>query len=91
MPSETCFYCNAVTSAFEYDHFPIPTSAGGGATVPACLSCHSMKDRVPLGDWPESWLAAVEADLPKVSRETKLFLAKMLRVFYQCRTDGQLP
>ena len=51
----SCFYCNAVLSPrHEHDHFPIPARHGGETTVPVCINCHDMKDRVPLKDWPVS-------------------------------------
>jgi hypothetical protein len=49
---ERCFYCKAVLSPnHEHDHFPVPDRHGGTLTVPACLNCHDLKDRIPLGDW----------------------------------------
>lgn len=37
-----------------------------------------MKDRFPLGDWPIDWVAATLNDFPKFSRETRLFLGKVI-------------
>ena len=55
--SPECFYCGALVSgtAGYGDHFPVPQNAGGTATVPCCMSCHDMKDRYQLLDWPSIW------------------------------------
>lgn len=75
-----CFYCNAVvTNDSGYgDHFPLPKRNGGIDTVPCCSSCHDMKDRIPITQWSNEWIGIVTNDFQYVSRETKLFLAKML-------------
>jgi hypothetical protein len=39
-----------------------------------------MKDRYAVGQWPTEWIEAVLRDMPRMSRETRLFLAKMVRV-----------
>jgi hypothetical protein len=74
-----CFYCDAiyVTSKSSIgDHFPVPQRLGGTATVPCCRECHSLKDRISLGSWNNAMLSKVFLDWPKMSRETRLFLAK---------------
>lgn len=49
-----CFYCGAALSTrHEHDHFPIPFDDGGKRTVPACINCHDLKDRIPLDEWPD--------------------------------------
>lgn len=74
-----CFYCDGVvTTKGIGDHLPIPQRHGGLDAVPCCVSCHDMKDRLPLEQWPISWSVAIMADMPKMSRETKLFLAKSM-------------
>jgi hypothetical protein len=76
-----CYYCNAcVTGNCEDDHFPLPKNVGGEMTVPCCVSCHDMKDRFALENWPVEWVTKMVEDLPKLSRETKLFLAKVARL-----------
>lgn len=48
-----CHYCDAPLSPrHEHDHFPIPRQAQGTETVPVCLNCHDLKDRVSLDAWP---------------------------------------
>lgn len=85
-----CFYCGAILrQATEYDHFPVPQSAGGSILVPTCVSCHDMKDRTRPRDWPEEWVARVIDDFPKYSRETRLFLAIAMRLFAD--TLGNVP
>ena len=76
-----CFYCGALVSGEgKGDHFPLPKCAGGDVVVDCCLSCHDMKDRYRLNDWPTEWVAAVIADMPKLSRESRLLLAKAIRL-----------
>ena len=80
---EYCFYCNALVNvSAKGDHFPIPKRLGGEEVVPCCGSCHSMKDRRSLIDWPLEWMMVVYADIPKMSRETKIFLAKSVALFH---------
>ena len=62
------------------DHFPLPLNCGGTDRVDCCQSCHDMKDRFGLAQWPAEWITAVLQDMPKVSRETRLFLAKAIRL-----------
>lgn len=84
-----CFYCDALISKGDYesDHFPIPYELGGERTVPACKTCHDMKDRFCIGDWPGPWLAHIIADFPKLSRETRIFLAKAMAAGLRTRDD----
>lgn len=84
---ETCFYCGIlVTKKKENDHFPIPKRNGGTNTVPSCLSCHDMKDRYGLYDWPIEWFEVIVSDFPKMSRETRLFLVKAISIVSDART-----
>jgi len=87
-----CFYCNAVVTfgSSPGDHFPIPKRHGGTETVNCCLSCHDMKDRIGLQDWHLEWIQNIENDLPNVSRETKLFLSKVVGVLLDQDIDGKL-
>jgi hypothetical protein len=73
-----CFYCGGVTTfkASVGDHMPIPARHGGTNAVPCCTSCHDMKDRISLYHWSTEWFNTVLADWPKLSRETRIFLAK---------------
>ncbi len=78
---ETCFYCDAifvVSPSAVGDHFPVPQRHGGIECVPCCVSCHSLKDRMKLRDWNMKMVAKVIADFPKLSRETRIFLAKCM-------------
>lgn len=40
-----------------------------------------MKDLIPASEWPEEWIEKVLADFPKMSRETKLWLAKVISIY----------
>lgn len=108
---DVCFYCDALLTKGnrEMDHFPIPDSAGGKAMVPACVTCHDMKDRFPLAKWPIGFVAAAMADQcvedfmvsastrdegdilaalqnwSSMSRNGRLFVAKMMRVAHEPR------
>lgn len=78
-----CYYCKCVLSKSQkqMDNFPIPKEAGGEDTVPSCISCHDMKDRFNVSDWNGEWFARLTIDLEEnVSRETRIFLAKVLRM-----------
>ena len=47
-----CFYCDAALSVrHEHDHMPLPLRHGGEQTVPICINCHDLKDRMPLESW----------------------------------------
>ena len=81
MIKKTCFYCDAiyvVSRSAPGDHFPVSKRHGGIATVPCCRECHSLKDRIKLDDWNGAMIAKVVNDFPKMSRETRIFLAKAL-------------
>ena len=77
-----CFYCDTVFSASGGvgDHFPIPKRHGGTLCVPCCISCHDLKDRIGLYRWDVNMMAKVTQDWPKLSRETRIFLAKSLAI-----------
>lgn len=82
---QECFYCGGLVSSsrpwlVRGDHFPVPECAGGVDTVPCCESCHDMKDRFTLDQWPMEWIEKIIEDFPKLNRETRLFIAKMLKV-----------
>lgn len=81
--TEPCFYCGAnVRKSGEGDHMPIPKRNGGTNCVPCCETCHVMKDSLPILSWNSEYFAkmfnAIMADMPKMSRETKIFLAKAM-------------
>lgn len=78
---DTCFYCDAVFAVSPSavgDHFPIPQRHGGTESVPCCRECHSLKDRLSLNDWNGPMIAKVIGDFPRLSRETRIFLAKAM-------------
>lgn len=56
---ESCVYCDLPMGNFhhEHDHMPRPASAGGENIVPACVTCHDMKDRYRPGNWNATWWA----------------------------------
>ncbi len=78
--AKVCFYCRAplLNGSYQNDHFPIPARNGGKITVPACLPCHDMKDRMRFDEWPEEMVAAVMDSFPSLNRETRIMLAKFL-------------
>ena len=80
MTKKNCFYCGAplVVGSYQLDHFPIPARNGGKTTVPACLPCHDMKDRLLFEQWPSEMVNAILADFPYLNRETRIFIAKAL-------------
>lgn len=58
-----CYYCGALAAVVEHDHFPIPKRHAGTETVPACINCHALKDRVALDRWPEEKAVAAFNEL----------------------------
>jgi hypothetical protein len=53
----TCFYCDVTLSVrHEHDHWPVAKRHDGATTVPVCLNCHDLKDRIPLDHWPSEAL-----------------------------------
>lgn len=61
---EQCFYCGSfLAERHDHDHFPVPTCCGGTETVPACLNCHELKDRIPLWHWPVNLTGAALMEL----------------------------
>lgn len=93
LDSHTCFYCGVLVSENnkECDHFPIPAMLGGQTTVISCRSCHDMKDRFRFADWPTEWLSCVLTDMPKLSRETKIWLSKWLSHVLEIHTQEGAP
>ena len=92
----TCLYCGALVSGKQTagDHMPIPFRNGGTYAVPCCTTCHDMKDRFTLEGWPDAWTTAVFSDWPKLSRETRIFLAKAASILsdaieYRNNTKGE--
>jgi len=87
-PRTKCFYCDAlITKNLSGDHFPVPLNAGGVAIVPCCVTCHDMKDRFNFDSWPQEWVDRIVTDFPKLNRETRLFLAKSLRLHAETIKD----
>lgn len=39
-----------------------------------------MKDLYALENWPLEWIGKVIEDFPKLNRETRIFLAKLIRL-----------
>lgn len=84
---DQCFYCDGLvrrSSKQSGDHFPLPKRHGGTMIVVCCQSCHDMKDRFDLRQWPAAWLPKIMEDLPKLNRETRIFLAKALSIVSDC-------
>jgi len=80
--SKTCFYCGGlVNEDCEYDHLPLFGELGGPKPLPCCNNCHRMRNRYTVGEWPVEWISKVIEDFSKFSRETKLFWAKLMRVY----------
>ena len=67
---------NCFRKNVENDHFPIPARHGGKQTVIACKTCHDMKDRHTLENWPQEWIDLSVSEMAWWSRETKLLFTK---------------
>lgn len=70
-----CHYCDTILPLrYELDHFPVPGCAGGTETVPVCLTCHDLKDRVALKNWPlEAVANAVEDLTPYLDADAEMW------------------
>jgi hypothetical protein len=96
-----CFYCDvAIPKArIEMDHFPIPERCGGIETVPACVVCHDLKDRVPLFQMPVEAIGDFCRDVAgkeilvwrEMSRYGRLMLAKQMAVYYDMKQPKDAP
>lgn len=74
-----CFYCGAlIERRCVGDHFPYPKCVGGTETVPCCSSCHDMKDRFLLRDWPATWAFTALGNLVTVLGHDKTSLSPEL-------------
>ena len=76
---DICYYCFAPISKNnrEDDHFPLPFDCGGTGTVPACRTCHDLKDRFPLDSWSAEMLGDFMSEFSNLrSRTLRIFLAK---------------
>jgi len=60
-----CYYCGLpfIRMRHEHDHAPVPRRCDGSKVVQACLTCHEMKDRTLLWDWPMELFAAAMTEL----------------------------
>lgn len=88
---QVCFYCDAIYAASASsigDHFPVSRRHGGIAAVPCCRECHSLKDRIKLDDWTGVMITKVINDFPKLSRETRIFLAKAMALFQDAQGEA---
>ena len=85
-----CYYCkcNISKNNLELDHFPIPQDCSGVLTVPACRSCHDMKDRFNLCNWDKSWYDIAVRQMGYLDREGKIMWAKLIQM--GLRSDKRL-
>ena len=59
-----CAFCGrSCGSRGEWDHFPVPKRRGGKDVQALCVSCHDLKDRVILLNWPRAALADAQFEL----------------------------
>lgn len=73
-----CFYCRMPLGGFhEHDHAPIPARHGGVDTLPVCVNCHNLKDRLPLSNLPVELMFQALAECGPVGR---IFLAKTFAI-----------
>lgn len=81
----SCFYCDVRLSVrHEHDHWPTAQRHGGTSTIPVCLNCHDLKDRIPLHRWPDGlWVDAMKDSGPL----GRLLLAKVGAIFADFYAD----
>lgn len=81
----SCFYCESPLSVrHEHDHFPVPFRLSGIDTVPTCLNCHDLKDRIALADWPTGVLGPAMAQAGPLGR---ILLAKVAALLQQIEAE----
>ena len=82
---EHCFYCGVCLMKHnnQGDHWPVPQSLGGTCIVRTCITCHDLKDRIPIGDLPTAFLGESSSVVYKaihfwygLSREEKVMIAR---------------
>lgn len=75
---EQCFYCRMPLGGFhEHDHAPTPVRHGGTDTVPACVNCHNLKDRLPASQWPVALMLQAIDECGPMGR---IYLAKAFAI-----------
>lgn len=92
-PSE-CVACGRViylSSEQEKHHFPVSKINGGNKTIPLCVQCHSLVDRINLEEWP----ASITQDIyGAIYNETlplgiKLLALKLTAIYQQTKAVPQ--
>lgn len=76
---ENCFYCDKpiLSDLVERDHAPIAQRHGGTDTVPACVPCHDLKDRLPLSAWDVPLMVRALRECGPLGR---IYLAKAFNI-----------
>jgi hypothetical protein len=75
---EECFFCDApVALDAQRELILSPTTKGGIESVPCCSSCHDLKKQFPVNIWPAAWVAKIISAFPLLTRERRLYLARM--------------
>ncbi len=62
----------------EMHHYPFTKINGGTDTVPLCRECHSLIERIPLGDWPMELSQIIYS--PDLPREVILLIMKFTKI-----------
>jgi hypothetical protein len=84
--SRVCFFCDvSLSPRHEHDHYPVPQRHGGTETVPTCLNCHDLKDRVPLAGWPSEVLAPAMEQAGPLGR---VLLAKLAALTFDATNNA---
>lgn len=89
-----CYYCFAPISKNnrEDDHFPIPNDCDGITTVPACRTCHDLKDRYPLDRWSIELFAEWMGEMGNLkSRVLRIYLAKAAAMVARANKERGVP
>ena len=71
-----CLVCNAPAS--EMDHFPLQRQHGGKETVPLCIGCHDLKDRINTEDAIALFMNGYSALWTDLNRDGRLSLMKIM-------------
>ena len=95
---ERCIYCGVVLMKHnnQGDHWPVPQSLGGTCIVRACMSCHDLKDRIPIGDLPTNFSGESFSVVYKtlhfwygLNREEKVIIARHIDSLLRTISLGQ--
>lgn len=81
-----CVVCGKIiylSSELENHHYPISKINGGKETIPMCVQCHSLVERIPIDMWPVDLIAEIYGAIYNntLSVGVRLFLLKLVKLY----------